>query len=142
MNNLSCNECVKTDNHCCLADIPHSVPDAIYYKYRANQLGIECLIVPHPKADHHVVLVQRHMENTDITEHSCIFMKDNRCLIYEDRPTICRSYGTKAMPCRYTDTKYTTEFEIGKLTKEDIHKLDGATNMNNLFESIMNGTLK
>lgn len=30
----------------------------------------------------------------------CAFVKDNRCLIYKERPWVCRAYGT-ALPCPY-----------------------------------------
>jgi len=142
MSNLPCDECVQTDNHCCLADIPHTIPDAMYLKYKANQLNIECIITSHPKADKHVVLVQEHMRGKDVTKFPCIFLSAGRCLIYDDRPTICRAYGTKAMPCRYDISGHTTKFEIGKLTREEIYELDSKTNINNLFEQIINGSLK
>jgi len=32
----------------------------------------------------------------------CCFLKDNKCLIYEDRPDVCRRYGIcDELPCPY-----------------------------------------
>lgn len=29
MNNLPCEQCTQTDNHCCIADIPYDLPIAL-----------------------------------------------------------------------------------------------------------------
>ena len=45
-----------------------------------------------------------------IKSDSCIFKKDeevgsNHCMIYEDRPLICKAYGTKTICCPYQGLK-------------------------------------
>lgn len=59
-----------------------------------------------------------------IKVNSCIFKKDekigsNHCLIYEDRPLICKAYGTKTICCPYSNlTEQPTGFEKIKLINE------------------------
>lgn len=41
-----------------------------------------------------------------LSKESCIFKRseeigDNHCMVYEDRPLICRAYGYKSCPCPY-----------------------------------------
>lgn len=45
-----------------------------------------------------------------IKPDSCVFKRDenigsNHCMIYEDRPLICRAYGRKSCSCPYTGLK-------------------------------------
>jgi len=140
MNKLPCEECTKTKNHCCLADIPHHIADAMYFKHLANELNIECIVTLHPAKnvqDGMMVLVNKSMEGHDITQHSCIFLIDNKCAIYENRPTICRSYGTEVMPCRYEQAGLTKQWEIGMLNKEEIKILDEQIDINSIFNKLM-----
>jgi Fe-S-cluster containining protein len=135
---LPCEECVQTSNHCCKADIPHHITDALYFKQLANELNIECMIVPHP-ANHEgiMVLVQEKHRATDISLSPCIFMVNNRCAIYENRPTICRGYGAEYMPCRNVTAGLTTKEEIGALTKEDIRAIEETVDFNAAFTKLM-----
>jgi len=139
---LSCSECTQTANHCCLADIPYSIVEAIYYKHKATEMGIECIPIPHPNAPRETatfMLVDESMRGQDITKRNCIFMKSGKCSIYEDRPTICRAYGTACMPCRYEDTDLTTKEQIEALTRDDIHALDSMSNKDEIFERTFGG---
>lgn len=139
LNNPPCSECVKTNNHCCLADIPHFITDAMYYKNLANKMNIECFIVKHPdtKLDGMVVLVNSSMKGKDITRCNCVFFIDGKCSIYEDRPTICRSFGTEVIPCRNEIAGFTTKEEIGALTKKDIKDIESYIDHTSIFDSIM-----
>ena len=141
MKSLPCSECTKTNNHCCLADIPHSVTDAIFYNYKAMELGIEALVVQHPsKNEGYFVLVDESMRGQDITKRNCIFLNKGQCSIYEDRPSICRAYGTECMPCRYEDEPLLkTKEQIGSLSEDDMHKLDSKTNMEDIFNKYLKG---
>ena len=45
-----------------------------------------------------------------ISKESCVFKRsekvgDKHCMIYEDRPLICRAYGYKSCPCPYDGLK-------------------------------------
>lgn len=39
-------------------------------------------------------------------DYICPFLQDNKCVVYNDRPKICRDYGIKSnYPCVYVDRK-------------------------------------
>ena len=137
MKDLPCGECTKTYNHCCIADIPYSVTDAIYYKYKAMEMNIECIVTPHPNTEGYFVLVNESMRGQDIQKRNCIFLYGGKCSIYEDRPSICRAYGTECMPCRLEDEpELRTKEQIGALTREQIAKLDSKVNPAEIFDKV------
>ena len=77
-------------------------------------------------------------ENINIREMNCAFFgKDGKCTIYDERPLVCRSYGTSIMPCRYTGEW--SEEQIGKLNKEEIIALDNATNVDVIWQRLLDG---
>ena len=61
------------------------------------------------KHKHKARLVKKFIEIDDSNEvvaigedTSCVFLKDFKCAIYEDRPDICRQYGlSDELPCPY-----------------------------------------
>ena len=121
---LKCEICVQTSAHCCTADIPYKHPEAMYLKHLGIKQGRSDLyIVPHPKIKDMVVLVSKAMEGTNINKTPCVFLVDGKCSIYEDRPSICRSYGD-LFPCRYEHTSLDTLEDFQKLTDTDIKRLD------------------
>ena len=139
---LPCEECIKTDNHCCVASVPYLITDAMYYKHRANQLGIECIIIEDQAHEGMVVLVNNSMRGKDIHYESCVFLKDNRCSVYDDRPTICRAYGTECMPCVYHINGMTTAEQIGSLSTPQVeHMTKRDIKLDDIFNDIMNGKI-
>ena len=51
-------------------------------------------------------------------------MKNGKCSIYEDRPFICRNYGTDFIRCRYEACGISDEQTIRNMTKDDIRVLE------------------
>ncbi len=127
---LSCEECVKTDNHCCLADIPLDVLEGLFLSKLAKDIGIDVMLVEHPKFNEKLVILPKDTpQGTDITHIPCAFLKDGRCSVYENRPFICRSYGTEFIKCRYEVAGITAKEEIESLSVEEIKKLDSDSHL-------------
>ena len=122
---LPCEECVKTKNHCCVADIPYAMLDVLFYRDLANKMGIETHVFRRPGDEHAFVLLPGDLKpGQDVRQTPCVFLKDGQCSIYEHRPSICRAYGTDYMKCRFDHAGITTESEIAACSEYDIHRLD------------------
>jgi hypothetical protein len=81
--------------------------------------GCCCGILPFPKetwekhkakAQYAVKAVEEFGDEVGITPVDatldCVFLsKEKQCVIYEDRPEICREYGDEKCPCPYFDSK-------------------------------------
>lgn len=131
---LPCEECTKTKNSCCKADTPLHLLDALHMKYLVTEKykvlkPSQVLMHPHPNgnANSYFVInctdIKKHDE-VDIREHNCVALIDGKCSIYEDRPNICRQYGTEFVRCRFECSNITSEEDIAKCTIEDIKKLN------------------
>lgn len=140
MCSLPCEECTKTNNHCCKADLPFDHYIAGFLFVKAKELGIDVLAHQHPVHRDKAVLVKKEwIENgsIDLETKDCIFFKDGKCSIYEDRPDICRLYGTKYIRCRWEAGKV-NPLNIQKATREDIEYYDEiAKNESLIFKEIM-----
>jgi len=125
---LPCEACMKTDNHCCTTDIHLNLADAILMMGYAKEMGKDVLIGLHPTADSHMIfMIVPNKPGLDINIEPCIFVgSDGKCEIYEDRPSICRTYGTEHMRCRFEYSNISDEDVIRNCTREDINKLDEA----------------
>ena len=129
---LQDNPCSKCDGDCC-GPVPFKFKEleAIFKKYskvpefkkrfKANpnsnvskklvkiqnlfgsiEEGNEGLIITFQKKSEYI--------KNDIKPGSCIFKRDEKvgsdhCMIYEDRPLICRAYGRKSCACPYAGLK-------------------------------------
>ena len=121
---LENNPCSKCDGDCC-GSVPFKFEEleVIFKKYskvpefkkrfKADSRSsvskkLLNMIRPH-KDDKSIILTFKNKSeyiknNIEVT--SCIFKRDeevgsNHCMIYEDRPLICRAYGTKTCCCPY-----------------------------------------
>lgn len=129
---LRCEECTKTKNHCCKADIPLGLLDALHMKYllvdKYKVLPKEdVLLNQHPNEQPGMYFVLNihditHGSEVDIRDHNCAALIDGKCAVYADRPNICRQYGTDFMKCRFDCED--TPVDIGALSFEDIRELD------------------
>ena len=129
---LRCEECTKTKNHCCKADIPLGLLDALHMKYllvdKYKVLPKEdVLLNQHPNEQPGMYFVLNIHDITpgsevDIRDHNCAALIDGKCAVYADRPNICRQYGTDFMKCRFDCED--TPVDIGALEFEDIKILD------------------
>lgn len=74
-----------------------------------------------------------------INQGSCIFKRDekigsNHCMIYEDRPLICKAYGRKSIACPYAGLKeQPTGFVKEKLVNDALNHRKTA-----LFKTMIN----
>lgn len=126
MNKLPCEECVKTKNHCCKADIPLPPVTAKIMSMRAIELGINAGIHPHPNIDGYMVVFNHDWiedGNIDLTNKDCALFIDGKCAIYEHRPDICREYGGKYIRCRW-EAGEVEPSKIHKATEDDIRYYD------------------
>lgn len=122
--NLPCSECTQTSNHCCKMDIPLEMPICLFLVAKGEELGMRDLIVrEHPHFPERGIVCKETTKG-DITTKDCVFFIDGKCAIYEDRPDICRIYGTKYIRCRYECSGIKDKSIIEKFTKSDIQKLD------------------
>lgn len=118
---LNCEVCTKTNNHCCKADIPLEIPIALSLIDISGRTDLS--ITEHPKFKERALIVKNEWEHktVNVNEENCVFFIDSKCSIYENRPDICRLYGTKQMRCRW---EYVEPEKICKATKEDIAYYD------------------
>lgn len=124
MNNLPCEQCTQTDNHCCIADIPYDLPIALSMLHFGSLVGInDIFITKHPKYDEKVVILKNGTSG-NISKMPCVFFTDGKCAIYENRPDICRIYGTELMRCRYECSGIKHKEFIERISMQDIEKLD------------------
>ena len=54
---LPCEVCTKTDNHCCLADIPYDYMEALKLCDLGRQKGLDLIMVSHPKFEDKVIIL-------------------------------------------------------------------------------------
>ena len=129
---LRCEECTKTTNHCCKADIPLGLLDALHMKYllvdKYKVLAKEDVLINlHPNGQESMYFVLNIQDipkdsEIDIRHHNCAALIDGKCVVYADRPNICRQYGSDFMKCRFDCED--TPVDIGALSFEDIRELD------------------
>ena len=130
MNKLNCTECVKTSNHCCLADIPIDFITAVSMLEYAKDTGMDIsklYLTKHPKFEEKGIIIHKDWVDSDgdvdISNKACVFLQEGKCSIYEYRPDICRWYGTDYIRCRWEASSITPE-QIARATIEDIKFYD------------------
>ena len=143
---LRCEECTKTKNHCCKADIPLGLLDALHMKYllvdKYKVLPKEdVLLNQHPNEQPGMYFVLNIHDiipgsEVDIRDHNCAALIDGKCAVYADRPNICRQYGTEFMRCRYECSGITTIEQIMVLDLNSIKMLESFANDSSLIKAI------
>ena len=119
-----CEACMKTDNNCCITDIQLSFAEAILMMRYAKDLGKDVVLGEHPSG-HGALMMVPNKQDMNINREPCVFvMADGKCEIYEDRPAICRTYGTQDMKCRYQNVGMWKEKDIANCSIDDIRALD------------------
>ena len=78
-----CRECLD----CCSDQVPFKMQEIKRYKKQHKKLFRGTYLVPH----NFEFYIQKKTRNKD---SKCIFLKGTECLIYEDRPDICRHFGS------------------------------------------------
>lgn len=124
---LPCEECVKTNNHCCKADIPYDHVTAMcLYIEGKKVLNKDISIVQHPKFESKALIVDKawvEKGGIDLEGKDCVFLVNGKCSIYESRPDICRLYGTDKIRCRWEAGGVKPE-RIAFATADDIKYYD------------------
>lgn len=112
---ISCGECMtKCKGECCTW-VPLSIK---FIKEHENKIQRKILCFEPHKDRHTVVypIVEFANHNgieraVDVTKQKCIFLdNNNRCAVYNDRPEICRLFGTTHQP----DNTLTCHYHLGK----------------------------
>jgi len=119
-----CQACVKTDNHCCKTDIPLNFADAVIMMRYAKDLGKDVVLGEHASGFGTLMIVPN-KPGIDVNREPCVFvMANGKCEIYEDRPSICRAYGTQDMKCRFQNVGMWKEKDIANCSIADIRVMD------------------
>ena len=131
LGNLPCSKCdgdccgaipikIKDLNHIFKKYISSKVPKETKKEFQARfgsgkvisakLLTFNAIFGAAPSKDETVVVPKFQKDNQylkiGISKESCIFKRsekigDQHCMVYEDRPLICRAYGYKSCPCPY-----------------------------------------
>ena len=125
--NNPCSECIKTTNHCCMTDIVLSMADAVLMMRKAKDLNKDVVLGVLPQSDggFNSFMIIPNKPGIEITAEPCVFFgSDGKCEIYEDRPSICRVYGTEDVRCRYEYAGMTDAASISLVDKIKMRELD------------------
>lgn len=141
---LNCENCALTQHHCCKASISYTVMEVIHLSDQATKLGIDIKVLPSQERDNYFNIVRRDKKPSLLNDENCVFLKDGRCSIYDERPSICKVYGTEKVKCWFNDLDHDTEPSvIFDMDKDDITELTQKTMITNeesvlaLFKSLM-----
>lgn len=116
-----CNECCKTENHCCIMDIPFEIPNALFLISKGEEVGVKDLICrEHPNFEGRVIICRSDTAG-NINNQNCVFFINQRCAIYEHRPDICRFFGTDFLKCR---SMFMDEIPYKKMDLQTLNKFD------------------
>jgi hypothetical protein len=74
---------------CCSDQVPFTKREFKYYKKKYKNLMKGTVLVPHSEKHFYIQKKRR--------DSKCVFLKDNLCQIYEDRPLICQLYGVSPL---------------------------------------------
>jgi Fe-S-cluster containining protein len=121
---LNCEICAQTQHHCCKASITFNVMEVIDLVQKANELHIDVKIRPSKEKPNSYNLVRKDKVVKSLNDENCIFLKNGRCSIYNERPSICRVYGTKLVKCWFHDFDYDTPANtLFELTDDKVKEL-------------------
>lgn len=84
-------KCVENCNAECCGIVPMSIK-----KYNIFKRKIKKKIIDNMRLGNNIVLITK--------DGSCVFLDNNKCSIYDNRPMICKLYGTiEKLQCPYID---------------------------------------
>lgn len=129
---LNCEVCSQTQHHCCKASISFNVMEVIDLVEKATKLGIDVKIRPSKEKPNYFNLVKKDKPIRSINDENCIFLKSGRCSIYDERPSICRVYGSELVKCWFHNLDYDTPAsQLFEMTDDKIKELTLETVENN-----------
>lgn len=121
---LNCEICALTQHHCCKASIAFNVMDTLHLIHQAEALNIDIKLLPSTEKKDHFNIIKRGKLFKSLDSENCVFLKEGRCLIYQERPSICRIYGTDSVKCWFFDFNENTPIDkIFALTQQEIEAL-------------------
>ena len=121
---LNCELCALTQHHCCKASISFTVMEIIDLVAKAENLGIAVKVRPAKEKPNYFNLIAKDKIVKSLNDENCVFLKNGRCSIYEERPSICRVYGTELVKCWFHHLDYDTPAsDIFDMTDETIKAL-------------------
>ena len=121
---LDCKVCSLTQHHCCKASIAFNVMEVLCLSQKADELGIKIKILSSKEKPNYFNIIKKGKPIKSLNDENCIFLINGLCSIYEERPAICRIYGTETVKCWFHDLAFNTPAnEIFDMTEEEIQKL-------------------
>jgi len=126
---LNCETCALTQHHCCKASIAFNIMEVIDLLTKAENLGIAAKVRLSPEKQNYFNLVEKSKPIKSLNDTNCIFLSNGRCLIYNERPSVCKVYGSELVKCWFYDFDYDTPIdtmfnmganEVEKLTADTI----------------------
>lgn len=105
---LNCATCTQTQHHCCKASISFTIMEVIDLVEKAEREGIDVKILPSKDKPNYFNIIKKGKVFKSLNDENCIFLKDARCTIYAERPSICRVYGTELVKCWFHNLDYDT----------------------------------
>ncbi len=105
---LNCATCAQTQHHCCKASISFTIMEVIDLVEKAEKKGIAVKVLPSKDKPNYFNIVKKGKVFKSLNDENCIFLKDARCTIYEERPSICRVYGSEMVKCWFHNLDYDT----------------------------------
>lgn len=124
--NPNCEMCLKSEVHCCKADVPYDVFEALFMleNLKGKRDVSKLTLANHPKAEGKFVIIDTDIMDTSkpiaIQEFNCVCLHEGKCLIYENRPSICRMYGTSFMKCKTMVSGCTTPAALDSIVKPNM----------------------
>ena len=121
---LNCATCAQTQHHCCKASISFTIMEVIDLVEKAEKRDIDVKVLPSKDKPNYFNIVKKGKVFKSLNDENCIFLKDARCTIYEERPSICRVYGSEMVKCWFHNLDYDTPaltlFEMDEKTIKDL----------------------
>lgn len=75
---------------------------------KAEKLNLKVKIKPSKEKPNYFNIIRSDKPIRSLNEENCVFLKSGRCSIYEERPSICRVYGTELVKCWFHNLDYDT----------------------------------
>jgi Fe-S-cluster containining protein len=88
--------CTKGCPHCCYHLINLAEDEAKLLNQHVSKLDSEQKHRLQKQKDH--LLHEKDWEQLDYSDRACVFLKDNSCSVYEDRPLVCRVTQVESEP--------------------------------------------
>jgi len=121
---LNCETCTQTQHHCCKASIALNVMDVIVLINKAKSLNIDIKVLPSKDKPDYFNIIKKGKPFKSLNDENCAFLNNGACIIYNDRPNICKVYGTEQVKCWFHEIDYDTSSDkIFNISTNEINLL-------------------